>query len=59
MPSKAERYEARYPGALTDEAQKEERQERIDFKQEVRSGRRSGRNRGIVVPAVPWKKEEA
>jgi len=51
--SLADRYEKLYPGALTDPAHKQERMERIDFKAEARDGRRSNRNRGIVVPALP------
>ena len=54
MGSKADRYERAYPGTGLPEAQKEERQERIDFKSERSSLRRTGRNRGIVVPRLPW-----
>lgn len=48
--SKADRYEALYPGTGIPEAQKEERMERLDLKAEVASHRRSNRLRGIVVP---------
>lgn len=51
---KAEKYERLYPGATSDDSQKVERMERMDFKDEVYSLRRTNRNRGIVVPAVPW-----
>lgn len=52
--AKAQRYEQRFPETGCSEGQKEERMERLDFKDEVRAGRRSNRNRGIVVPALPW-----
>ena len=55
--NKAERYEQLYPGTGIPEAQKEERQDRIDFKREHREMRRTGRTRGIVIPALPWKEE--
>jgi len=51
MSSLADRYERRYPGTGISEAHKEERQERHDLKAGVRSGRRSTRLRGIVIPA--------
>lgn len=54
---KAQRFEARYPGTGCPEAQKEERMDRLDFKEEVRAGRRTTRNRGIVVPALPWQRD--
>ncbi|MCR4339976.1 MAG: hypothetical protein NUW01_08830 [Gemmatimonadaceae bacterium] len=50
-------YEKLYPGAVTDSAQKEERMERILHKRERSSLRRTGRTRGIIVPALPWAKE--
>lgn len=53
MPTLADRYEARYPGATSDEAQKQERMERLLFKEERQSLRRTGRNRGVVIPALP------
>ncbi len=52
-------YENLYPGAVTDPAQKEERMERILHKRERSTLRRSSRTRGIIVPALPWRKEEA
>ena len=54
----AQRYERRYPGTGISEAHKEERQQREDFKNEVKQGRRTGRNRGFVVPALPWHDDE-
>lgn len=57
MGSKAERYEQQFPGTGISDAQKEERMERIDFKQESSALRRTGRNRGIIVPELPWKRE--
>ena len=56
MSALAEQYEKRYPETGIPEAQKEERMERILFKEQGRSARRTSRNRGIVVPALPWKK---
>lgn len=50
----AERYEQRMPGTGCPDAQKEERQDRHEFKQERRDHRRTGRTRGIVIPRVPW-----
>ena len=55
---KARRYESLYPDTGCSEAQKEERMERIDFKDERQTGRRTSRNRGILVPALPWQKED-
>ena len=53
MSARADQYEKLYPEALTDESQKEERMERMLFKQERRSHWRTGRNRGLIVPALP------
>lgn len=53
----AEQYEKLYPETGIPEAQKEERMERILFKNERGSLRRTGRNRGIVVPDLPWLKK--
>ncbi len=53
MSSLAEQYEKRYPGTGASEAQKEERMDRIRFKEERALLRRTGRTRGIVVPALP------
>lgn len=47
---KAQRYEQLYPETGCPEAQKEERMDRLDFKSEAQAGRRTTRNRGIVVP---------
>ena len=49
-------YERLYPGTGCSDAQKEERMERIGFKDEVRAARRTHRNRGIIVPALPYRK---
>jgi DNA primase len=54
----AQRYEKAYPDTGCSEAQKEERQERIDFRKEAGALRRTSRTRGIVVPALPWHKED-
>lgn len=53
MTDAATRYEQRYPDTGVPDAQKQERMERIDFKTERRSHRRTGRQRGIVVPPLP------
>lgn len=47
-------YERLYPDTGIPEAQKEERMERLVFKDEARSLRRTSRTRGIVVPELPW-----
>ncbi|MCR4340778.1 MAG: hypothetical protein NUW01_12930 [Gemmatimonadaceae bacterium] len=52
-------YERRYPDTGISDAQKQERMERLAFKEEGESRRRTGRTRGIVVPALPWRKETA
>jgi hypothetical protein len=50
----AREYERRYPGTGVGEAQAAERMERIQFKQDGAEHRRTGRTRGIIVPALPW-----
>ncbi len=59
MPSLAEQYEQKYPNTGCSEAQKQERMERLNFKEEARTLRRTGKNRGIVVPRLPWLEEAA
>jgi len=54
--SSAERYERLYPGALTDDAQKAERMERIDQKERKKSGGRGARL--FLVPEMPWHRKE-
>ncbi len=49
MRPKAAEYDRLYPGALDDEAQMEERMERIETK------RRRGSRRYHTVPDLPWK----
>ena len=51
-------YEKRYPETGIPDAQKQERMERLIFKEERALHRRSGRTRGIIVPALLWRKEE-
>jgi hypothetical protein len=51
----AQRYERLYPGALTDDAQKAERMERIDLKERRKESRGS---RYVVVPEMPWHRKE-
>lgn len=56
--TKAEQYEALYPSTGASDAQKEERMERLTFKHERRALRRTSRNRGIVVPRIPYLEKE-
>lgn len=53
MSALADQYERRYPGALEDTSHKEERMERLLFKEEAQSGRRSNRNRGVIFERLP------
>jgi hypothetical protein len=53
---KARRYERLFPGALTDDAQKAERMERLDLKQRRKEGRAS---RFVMVPEMPWHRKES
>jgi hypothetical protein len=55
---KARAYEAFAPGTGVPEAQAEERGERRVFHEETRQHRRTNRTRGIVVPDLPWLREE-
>ena len=55
---KAQAYERMYPATGIPEAQKEERYERLSFKEERQTYRRTSRNRGIIVPALPWKENQ-
>lgn len=50
----ADAYERRYPGTGVSEAQAAERMDRITFKEDAAQHRRTGRTRGIIVPALPW-----
>lgn len=52
MPDLAEAYERRFPGTEADPAKREEREQRIRFKQgsRVNSLRRRNRTQGIRVP---------
>ena len=56
MASLVDRYDAAYPDVAIPDAQKEERQMRADFKTEVRTHSRTGRNRGIVIPSGAWER---
>lgn len=58
MSRSAEQYEARFPETGISESQKEERMDRRAFKDERLSGRRTTRNRGIVISHVPWHDEK-
>lgn len=53
--ARAQEYERLYPGAVADEGQRAERMERLTFKEEREAHRRTGRHRGVLVPALPWK----
>ena len=57
MSALAEQYEKRHPETGIPEAQKEERMERLLFKEEHQSLQRTQRTRGIVVPQLPWRAE--
>jgi hypothetical protein len=50
----AENYERLVPETGICDAQKQERMEQRVFRAERREGLRTGRNRGIVVPELPW-----
>lgn len=58
MSDLARRYDAEHPGVGISTAQKEERQERREFHRERSSLRRTGRTRGVLIPALPWEKEQ-
>lgn len=58
MSNLADRYEKRFPGTGCSEAQKEERMERIDFRNEAGSLQRTSRTRGVVIPRIPWHEDE-
>ena len=51
----AAEYESRWPETGCSESQKEERMERVLLKEDKRTHRLSMRNRGIIVPRLPWK----
>jgi len=49
------RYDQKWPGVDISPAQKEERMQREDFKDELRSHSRTNRNRGVVFTmSNPW-----
>lgn len=54
--SDAARYERLYPDTGCPDAQKEERMQRIDFKQERANHSRTSRNRGVTFFRIdnPW-----
>lgn len=56
--ARAAKYERLYPGAAADEGQRAERWDRLAFKEERKTGRRTGRNRGVVIPDLPYRKQE-
>lgn len=58
MGNLADKYEKLYPETGISEAQKEERMERIEFKNERGSLRRTSKNRGLVVPRIPWHEDD-
>lgn len=54
----AQEYEKRYPGTGIPEAQKEERMQRLEFKEERQALRRTTRNRGVRFDVDnPWLNE--
>jgi hypothetical protein len=53
MSALADRYEKLYPGTGITESHKEERMQRELFKEERLALRRTGRNRGVIIPASP------
>ncbi len=55
---KARAYESRHPGTGISEAQKEERMDRLAFREERQAGHRTTRTRGVVIPRLPWKEED-
>lgn len=59
MSKATERYDALYPEVGIGDAQKQERGERLAFKEDRALHRRTTRTKGVVVPSLPWKKEEA
>lgn len=58
MTGLAEKYEKRFPQTGIGEAQKEERMQRLEFKEERQALRRTSRNRGILVPRLPASMEQ-
>jgi hypothetical protein len=50
----AAEYERRYPDTGCSEAQKEERMERLLFREDKQALRRTTGTRGIVVARLPW-----
>lgn len=55
--ARAKEYERLYPGAIADESQRAERGERLAFQEERQTLRRTTRQRGVVVPSLPWKED--
>ena len=55
--ARAAEYERLYPGAAADESQRAERMERLAHREERQTHHRTNRNRGIVVPELPWRAE--
>ena len=53
MSALAEQYERRYPETGIEDAQKEDRMQRLAFREERAAGRRTSRTRGLIVPALP------
>lgn len=54
----AAEYERLYPNTGCGDAQKTERMERILFKEDRSTHRRTHRTRGIIVPALPWTQDK-
>jgi hypothetical protein len=54
----AQRYERAYPGTGIPEAQKQERQERMDLKEAKKSHHATARTRLFTFPNIPWHDDE-
>jgi len=50
-------YERLYPGAVSDEAQRAERMDRLVHREVHQAGPRRARTRGILIPDLPWRAE--
>lgn len=54
----AQRYERAFPGTGISEAHKQERQERIDFKEAKKNLHTTARTRCFTFPRIPWHDDE-
>lgn len=58
MSKKADRYERNYPNTGISEAQKEARQDRIEYNERKRGDGRTSGSRFVSVPDLPWLRKE-